>query len=224
MGYINILCITESTLLNVHSSFIIQNYLLFLSTRFTATQCLEHKWLKRRKGAKLGKVKGKASGKLRAGKVPLSPTNGNVSKVRYSLTLCISIHTVCKPIINIVLQERRCSNGPAIDGHPLEVVLLVEGDTENNNNNNNIEKHNLHHQQSADDELTATKDNLKSFIERWEEHPNSPYVFDTDANRISPVSACELPDAAVGVVMHPKRLNGGSTNSGLSSRGKITFV
>lgn len=36
-------------------------------------------------------------------------------------------------------------------------------------------------------ELKATKDNLKSFIERWEEHPNSPYVFDTHAHCISPV-------------------------------------
>lgn len=36
-------------------------------------------------------------------------------------------------------------------------------------------------------ELTASKENLKSFIERWEEHPNSPYVFDASASLILPV-------------------------------------
>lgn len=46
----------------------------------------------------------------------------------------------------------------------------------------------------AGDELTTTKDNLKSFIERWEEHPNSPYVFDTNAQSIAPV--CTTLDVA----------------------------
>lgn len=36
-------------------------------------------------------------------------------------------------------------------------------------------------------ELETTKDNLKSFIERWEEHPNSPYVFDNGTNLIAPL-------------------------------------
>ncbi|XP_055372611.1 5'-AMP-activated serine/threonine-protein kinase catalytic subunit alpha [Condylostylus longicornis] len=36
-------------------------------------------------------------------------------------------------------------------------------------------------------ELEQTKDNLKSFIERWEEHPNSPYVFDSESNLIVPL-------------------------------------
>lgn len=60
---------------------------------------------------------------------------------------------------------------------------------------------------AAEDELKTTKDNLKSFIERWEEHPNSPYVFDTGSNRISPVTLG---------VEEEKHRNG----SGLSSRGK----
>ncbi|XP_054737956.1 death-associated protein kinase related [Anastrepha obliqua] len=37
-------------------------------------------------------------------------------------------------------------------------------------------------------ELDTTKDNLKNFIERWEEHPNSPYVFDVESNVIAPLS------------------------------------
>lgn len=36
-------------------------------------------------------------------------------------------------------------------------------------------------------ELTTSKENLKNFIERWEEHPNSPYVFDASATLILPV-------------------------------------
>lgn len=36
-------------------------------------------------------------------------------------------------------------------------------------------------------ELETTKDNLKNFIERWEEHPNSPYVFDNGTNIIAPL-------------------------------------
>lgn len=37
----------------------------------------------------------------------------------------------------------------------------------NNNNNNKVKS-----------ELDVTKDNLKLFVERWRDHPNSPYLFD----------------------------------------------
>lgn len=40
-------------------------------------------------------------------------------------------------------------------------------------------------EQKKDVELS--KDNLKTFIERWEEHPNSPYVFDVESNVIMPL-------------------------------------
>lgn len=50
--------------------------------------------------------------------------------------------------------------------------------------------------------LTSTKENLKSFIERWEEHPNSPYIFDTNSSLIIPTKAIEM-----------------NANSGFSSRG-----
>lgn len=36
-------------------------------------------------------------------------------------------------------------------------------------------------------ELVTSKENLKNFIERWEEHPNSPYVFDASATLILPL-------------------------------------
>lgn len=35
-------------------------------------------------------------------------------------------------------------------------------------------------------ELDVAKDNLKYFVERWNEHPNSPYVFDVNCHTISP--------------------------------------
>lgn len=35
-------------------------------------------------------------------------------------------------------------------------------------------------------ELDLAKDNLKYFVERWNEHPNSPYIFDTSSQVISP--------------------------------------
>lgn len=51
-------------------------------------------------------------------------------------------------------------------------------------------------------ELTSTKENLKQFIERWEEHPNSPYIFESASTLILPV--------------HDNEKN---TSSGFSSRG-----
>lgn len=36
-------------------------------------------------------------------------------------------------------------------------------------------------------EMEATKDNLKVFVERWNEHPNSPYVFEMTSHIISPI-------------------------------------
>lgn len=34
--------------------------------------------------------------------------------------------------------------------------------------------------------MEVTKDNLKQFVERWNEHPNSPYVFEVTSHFISP--------------------------------------
>lgn len=43
-------------------------------------------------------------------------------------------------------------------------------------------------------ELDLAKDNLRCFVERWSEHPNSPYLFDTSYHTISPcVSATHIP-------------------------------
>lgn len=36
------------------------------------------------------------------------------------------------------------------------------------------------------DELDVTKDNLRMFVERWSEHPNSPYLFDVTNHEITP--------------------------------------
>lgn len=41
-------------------------------------------------------------------------------------------------------------------------------------------------------ELDVAKDNLRNFVERWSEHPNSPYVFDNQAHEITClINGCE---------------------------------
>lgn len=40
-------------------------------------------------------------------------------------------------------------------------------------------------------ELDVTKDNLRLFVERWGDHPNSPYVFDNEAHEITCLALCE---------------------------------
>ncbi|XP_030033407.2 calcium/calmodulin-dependent protein kinase type 1D isoform X1 [Manduca sexta] len=40
-------------------------------------------------------------------------------------------------------------------------------------------------------ELDVAKDNLRLFVERWSEHPNSPYVFDNQAHEITCLANCE---------------------------------
>lgn len=50
--------------------------------------------------------------------------------------------------------------------------------------------------------MLSSKENLKSFIERWEEHPNSPYIFDANSSLILPIHEVEK-----------------NTSSGFSSRG-----
>lgn len=61
------------------------------------------------------------------------------------------------------------------------------------------------------EELEATKENLKNFIERWEAHPNSPYVFDVEENVIAPLKENEY-----------KKFHG--ANSILSSRGEYSLT
>lgn len=40
--------------------------------------------------------------------------------------------------------------------------------------------------------LDMTKDNLRVFVERWSEHPNSPYLFDVSCHMISPLLTSEI--------------------------------
>lgn len=86
-----------------------------MSARMTATECLEHKWLKRKP------------------KPPIPPKPVNTPPPKFITT----------------------SPTPPRETGPVE--------------------------------LETTKDNLKNFIERWEEHPNSPYVFDNGTNIIAPL-------------------------------------
>lgn len=46
-------------------------------------------------------------------------------------------------------------------------------------------------QPSPKQELDVAKDNLRLFVERWSEHPNSPYIFDNQAHEITCLMNCE---------------------------------
>lgn len=65
-----------------------------------------------------------------------------------------------------------------------------------------MQKHETENDAENEAQLTTTKENLKSFIERWEEHPNSPYIFDATSTLILPTKDIEK-----------------NTSSGFSSRG-----
>nr|CAD7394391.1 unnamed protein product [Timema cristinae] len=45
------------------------------------------------------------------------------------------------------------------------------------------------------DGLDMSKDNLRFFVERWNEHPNSPYLFDVTGHIISPCPTVKLADS-----------------------------
>uniref|UniRef100_T1PFH1 Protein kinase n=1 Tax=Musca domestica TaxID=7370 RepID=T1PFH1_MUSDO len=70
---------------------------------------------------------------------------------------------------------------------PSPIPPSIDGDHSSEASNENEESGSL----TGTKELDSTKDNLKNFIERWEEHPNSPYVFDVEGNVIAPLSESE---------------------------------
>lgn len=50
------------------------------------------------------------------------------------------------------------------------------------------------------DEIEIKKDNLRNFVERWGEHPNSPYIFESNddgSNFISPTRNEVLADSCL---------------------------
>lgn len=61
-------------------------------------------------------------------------------------------------------------------------------------------------------ELEKTKENLKEFVQRWGEHPNSPYIIDKESNYINPLN------------LTTTTLSDIKANSNLSSRGKSEII
>lgn len=118
-----------------------------INGRMTASECLQHKWLKRKYS-----------------RPQLAPKPVTIPPPKFK-----SIPTT--PI----------ENGYG-DGS------LINGDDNEHNN-----------------ELGRTKDNLKEFVERWNDHPNSPYIFDYDSKYLAPVQI---------------DVNGNTNTNNLSSRGK----
>lgn len=52
--------------------------------------------------------------------------------------------------------------------------------------------------QAAKHELDVAKDNLRLFVERWSEHPNSPYVFDNQAHEITSLANGNCERSSIG--------------------------
>ncbi|XP_076179175.1 uncharacterized protein LOC143152683 isoform X2 [Ptiloglossa arizonensis] len=56
--------------------------------------------------------------------------------------------------------------------------------------------------QSQVDELDATKDNLRMFVERWREHPNSPYMIDFPPGTLAQLSSFRDREELVSLMGH----------------------
>uniref|UniRef100_A0A1I8NT55 Protein kinase domain-containing protein n=1 Tax=Stomoxys calcitrans TaxID=35570 RepID=A0A1I8NT55_STOCA len=100
--------------------------------------------------------------------------------------------------------QRRSKTPPKILPKPLNVPPVslkattpspippsIDGDHTSETSGDNEDNEDI----TGTKELDTTKDNLKNFIERWEEHPNSPYVFDVEGNVIAPLSETEYKKA-----------------------------
>lgn len=69
------------------------------------------------------------------------------------------------------------------------------------------------------DELDVAKDNLRLFVERWSEHPNSPYVFDVSTHEIMP---CLSRNNFYNMDATSERSVGGCSPSPCASIGSLT--
>ncbi|XP_030388559.1 serine/threonine-protein kinase DDB_G0283821 [Scaptodrosophila lebanonensis] len=134
-----------------------------LSTRMTAAECLQHKWLQQR---------------------PPAPRTASTASMKGVKSRPKSVSPAA------VASESSEDSTETIDDDPEEESAQHE----------DKKAHGL-----EDKELDATKDNLKNFIVRWEEHPNSPYVFDVEGNVITPLSESSFP--------HPGRAHGADSIS-----------
>ncbi|XP_004517523.1 death-associated protein kinase related [Ceratitis capitata] len=138
-----------------------------LTTRMTAAQCLEHKWLQRRPNPP----------KIHAPK----PSNVPPPKLKAATPSPVPPEVVeeeetkaAVAVANVEPQKTKETVEEARKGEKVATKEAVVKPTDKNT--------------TESKELDTTKDNLKHFIERWEEHPNSPYVFDVESNVIAPLS------------------------------------
>lgn len=69
------------------------------------------------------------------------------------------------------------------------------------------------------DELDVAKDNLRLFVERWSEHPNSPYLFDVSTHEIMP---CQSRNNFYNMDATSERSVGGCSPSPCASIGSLT--
>lgn len=73
------------------------------------------------------------------------------------------------PVVSPPEEKPEVNNNSAAEEDKNEVVVVVKEAEE-----------------GEAGKLASTKDNLRNIVERWTEHPDSPYIFDTSAHVISP--------------------------------------
>ncbi|XP_030081976.1 myosin light chain kinase, smooth muscle [Drosophila hydei] len=150
-----------------------------LSTRMTAADCVNHKWLQYHPAAT--PLKKTASAAAVAG-TTVSKSASVSSKTRLKSESPTTLASESSEDSTETIED-------ADDDEDVEEDEATEQDE------NSAELAQLENK-----ELDATKDNLKNFIVRWETHPNSPYVFDVEGNVIAPLNETSY--------THPRRPHG----------------
>ncbi|XP_068147197.1 uncharacterized protein sqa [Drosophila tropicalis] len=149
-----------------------------LSTRMTAAQCVEHKWLQQRPAAGTGVTPFAKAG-----------VSSSASKTR------LKSESPATTVASESSEDSTETIEDAEDEDDVEDEEVANVTTEHDDELANLDSSVLENK-----ELDATKDNLKNFIVRWETHPNSPYVFDVEGNVIAPLNETSYP--------HPRRTHG----------------
>lgn len=148
-----------------------------------AEACLHHRWLRRK-----GKAVSPAAAKPKVPQVPVAP------------------EPPPQPAVDIVVDI-------VVPADKAEVNNNIIAEPEVNNNSVVVADKNAESKvpaaaaQAADaGNLAGAKDNLRNIVERWTEHPDGPYIFDTETHTISPcpslASVLTEPDAIAAGAVH----------------------
>ncbi|KAK2715730.1 hypothetical protein QYM36_010338 [Artemia franciscana] len=153
-----------------------------MSNRSTASQCLQHPWLRKRPPL-----------------VAPSPIHEEIELPRL----------ISPP--PIPLQDQ------SLLIHESEVIEIVKDKEYIPKISNKKDKPPVPPKpKTQKEELDLTKENLKQFVERWNSHPNSPYIFDSPRKSITTGSGQPLSPVVKQPSQSPVQLITASTRSSMS--------